>query len=86
MNTTTIITALAIITFGLSLSGHAADTAKTAPAPDTTAPPPKADTPVPLPIPPDLASGPRDTMKPPVDASMGYVDPKYKSGMQDASR
>ncbi len=80
MSTKAIITALAILGLGVSMPGHAADPARTPATTETTAPRPKSDTQPPLPIPPDHASTSGETMKPPTEASMGEVDPKYKSG------
>jgi hypothetical protein len=80
MNAIPIITVLAAFGVCISAPGHAAEPAKKSPATETTAPRPKSDTQPPLPIPPDHAGAAGETMKPPTDASMGAVDPKYKSG------
>ena len=88
MNAIPIITVLAAFGVCISAPGHAAEPAKKSPATETTAPRPKSDTQPPLPIPPDHAGAAGETMKPPAgetmkpptDASMGAVDPKYKSG------
>lgn len=80
MNTNPVMIALAALGLGLSVPGFAAEAQKKSPATETTAPRPKADTQPPLPIPPDHAGTSGETMKPPTDASMGAVDPKYKSG------
>lgn len=80
MNTLAIITALSLVVLGTSMPVQAADPARTPATTDTPAPRPKSDAQPPLPIPPDHASTSGETMKPPTDASMGKVDPEYKSG------
>jgi len=80
MSARAIITGLAILNVGISMPGHAADPARTPATSETTTPRPKSDTQPPLPIPPDHANTSGETMKPPTEASMGEVDPKYKSG------
>lgn len=80
MNAIPIIAVLMALGLGVCASGRAAESAKKPPAPDKTVPRPSSETQPPLPIPPDYANGPGSEMKAPTDASMGAVDPKYKSG------
>jgi hypothetical protein len=80
MNAIPIIAVLVALGLGMGASGRAAESGQKPPAPDKTLPRPSSETQPPLPIPPDHANGPRSEMKAPTNASMGAVDPKYKSG------
>lgn len=75
----------ALLGLGLGTASRAAESPAKAAPPTKAAPKSGKDTQPALPIPPDHAKG-GGTMQRPDDASMGYVDPKYKTGKPTTAR